>query len=109
MKDDTQTMKALYIRHRALPGKREEVLRIWETYARDYVDRAEGQVVYVYGFDETDPDAVIAYQLFTDNAGTDGFTSQPWYEAYQAETAALLAGPSEFRSIAPQWIKRPAN
>ena len=109
MKDDTLKMRALYIRHRALPGKREEVLRVWETYARDYVDQAEGQVFYVYGFDEADPDAVIAYQLFTDDAGTEGFTRQPWFEAYETETAALLAGPSEFRAIAPQWIKQPAN
>ena len=101
-------MKALYIRHQALPGKREDVLRIWEKHARDYIDRAAGQVVYVYGFDENDPDTVVAYQLFSGDAGTDDFTSQPWYQAYQAETAALLAGPSEFRSIAPQWIKQPA-
>ncbi len=36
---------------------------------------------------------------------TDEFINQPWYGDYERETAALLAGPSEFRTITPQWIK----
>ena len=97
--------KALYIRHQAQPGKRDAVKRIWENYARDYIDGASGQIAYVYGFDDNDPDAIVAYQLFTRDAGTDDFVNQPWYADYQKETAALLAGPSEFRTITPQWIK----
>lgn len=99
------TKKALYIRHKAKPGKRDAVKRIWEKYARSYVEAADGQVVYVYGFDDNDPDAIVAYQLFTGQAGTDDFLKQPWYKDYEQETAALLAAPSEFRSITPQWIK----
>ncbi|MBS3647160.1 antibiotic biosynthesis monooxygenase [Pseudaminobacter sp. 19-2017] len=97
--------KALYIRHRAQPGKREEVKRIWEKYARAYIEGANGHVAYVYGFDDNDPDAIVAYQLYTDEAGTDDFVKQPWYPDYERETAALLAGPSEFRTITPQWTK----
>jgi quinol monooxygenase YgiN len=97
--------KALYIRHKAKPGKREEVKRIWETYARPYVEAADGQLVYVYGFDDQDPDVIVAYQLMTDASGADEFIKQPWYGDYERETAALLAGPSEFRTITPQWIK----
>ena len=99
------TTKALYIRHKAQPGKRDEVKRIWEKHARAYVEKASGQIVYVYGFDDSDPDAIVAYQLYSGDAATDDFVSQPWYADYQKETAALLAGPSEFRTITPQWIK----
>lgn len=97
--------KALYIRHKAQPGKRDEVKRIWEKYARAYIDKADGQIAYVYGFDDNDPDAIVAYQLYTGEAGSDDFVNQPWFKDYEEETAALLAGPSEFRTITPQWIK----
>ena len=97
--------KALYIRHRAKAGKRDEVRRIWEKYARAYIERAEGQLVYVYGFDDNDPDVIVAFQLMTDGRGADEFVKQPWYRDYEGETAALLDGPSEFRTITPQWIK----
>lgn len=97
--------KALYIRHKAKPGKREDVKRIWETYARPYVEAADGQLVYVHGFNDQDPDVIVAYQLMADASGADEFINQPWYGDYERETAALLAGPSEFRTITPQWIK----
>ena len=97
--------KALYIRHKAKPGKREEVKRIWERYARPYVEAADGQLAYVYGVDDKDPDTIVAYQLLADASGADEFINQPWYGDYERETAALLAGPSEFRTITPQWIK----
>ncbi|RNF33987.1 putative quinol monooxygenase [Paracoccus methylarcula] len=97
--------KALYIKHRAQPGKREEVKQTWEKYARAYIENADGQIAYIYGYDDTDPDAIVAYQLFTGAAATDDFVKQPWFIAYEQETAALLAGPSEFRTITPQWIK----
>lgn len=99
------SMKALYIRHKAQPGKRDEVKRVWEKYAREYVEGASGQIAYVYGFDDTDPDAIVAYQLYTGDAATDDFVNQSWYKDYQRETAALLVGQSEFRTITPQWIK----
>lgn len=97
--------KALYIRHTAQPGKRDEVKKIWEKYARAYVEGAAGQIAYVYGFDDADPNAIIAYQLYSGEAATEDFVKQSWYSDYQRETAALLAGPSEFRSITPHWIK----
>lgn len=100
--------KALYIRHKAQPGKRDEVKRIWEKYVRAYVQAAGGQITYVYGYDDTDPDAIIAYQLYDGEAGTKDFVAQSWYADYDRETKALLAAPSEFRTITPQWVKTTA-
>ncbi len=97
--------KAFYVRHQAKPGKRDEVKRIWEKYARAYVEDMQGQIYYVYGYDDTDPNAIIAYQLSDGEAGTDDFVKQPWFADYQRETAALLAAPTELRSITPQWVK----
>ena len=33
----TMSKSAAFVRHKAKPGKRDEVRRIWEKYARDYV------------------------------------------------------------------------
>lgn len=100
--------KALYIRHKAQPGKREEVRRVWEKYARPYIAGNGAQVAYVYGFDDNDPDVIVAYQVHDSTNGADDFARQPWYADYERETAALLAEPSEFRVITPQWIKASA-
>lgn len=97
--------KALYIRHQAQPGKRDEVKRIWEKYVRAYIENADGQIAYVYGYDEGDPNTIVAFQVFSGDAGTEDFVNQPWYADYHRETAALLVGPSEFRTINPQWVK----
>ena len=96
---------ALYIRHQAKPGKRDEVMRIWEKYAQAYLEQAEGLLAYFYCYDNNDPDAVIAFQMTDGTSGVDDFVQQSWFAAYQAETAELLAGESEFRSFDPRWVK----
>jgi hypothetical protein len=52
-----------------------------------------------------DPDVIVAFQLCTDRAGVDDFVKQPWFRDYEAETAALLAEPSEYRAVTPVWTK----
>ena len=96
---------ALFIRHKAKPGKRDEVRRVWEKYARDYVAASKGQLAYYYCYDDNDPDAVVVFQLAADQASGQEFAKQPWFAAYERETVALVAGPSEFRTATPQWVK----
>ena len=96
---------ALFIRHQAKPGQRDAVKRIWEKYARDYVAGSGGQPAYYYCYDDNDPDAIVVFQVHADPASGQDFVKQPWYADYERETAALLAGPSEFRAATPQWMK----
>lgn len=99
---------ALFIRHTAKPGRRDDVRRVWEKYARDYVAGSDRQPAYYYCYDDGDPDTIVVFQLHAGRDGGDEFTRQPWFADYERETAALLAGPSEFRTASPQWIKGPA-
>jgi quinol monooxygenase YgiN len=99
------TKTAFYARHKALPGKRDALRQVWEKYARAYIADADVQLAYFYCYDDGDPDTIIAFQLCTDPAGVADFTKQAWFQDYQAETAALIAGPSEFRTMTPMWIK----
>jgi quinol monooxygenase YgiN len=96
---------ALFIRHKAKPGLRDEVRRVWEKYARDYVAGSNGQLTYCYCDDDGDPDAVVVFQLAADPASGHDFVKQPWFADYERETAALLAAPSEFRMATPRWVK----
>ena len=96
---------ATFVRHKAKPGKRDDVRRIWEKYARDYVAGSNDTLSYYYCYDDNDPDTIIAFQLAPDQAAAQEFVKQPWFADYQRETAALLAGPSEIRTATPQWVK----
>ena len=80
---------ATFVRHKAKPGKRDELWRIWERYVRDYVAGSDSA-------------------LAADRASGQEFVKRPWYADYQRETAAVLAGQSEFCMATPQWVKGPA-
>ena len=96
---------ATFVRHKAKPGRRDDLRRIWEKYVRDYVAGSDGALSCYYCYDDNDPDTVIVFQLAADQASGQEFVKQPWFADYQRETAALLAGPSEFRTATPQWVK----
>jgi len=93
------------VRHKAKPGRRDDVRRIWEKYASDYVAGNDGVLNCYYSYDDADPDVVIVFQLAADPAVGEEFTKQPWFADYQRETAALLAGQPEIRTATPQWVK----
>jgi len=101
------TNSALFIKHTAKPGKRDEVKRVWEKFVRDYVATSERQPAYFYCFDNNEPDTIVVFQLHSDPGSGNEFVNQPWYDDYERETAELLAGPSEFRTATPQWMKKP--
>jgi quinol monooxygenase YgiN len=96
---------ATFVRHTAKPGKRDEVRRVWEKYARDYVAGHDGQLTYYYCYDDNDPDTIIVFQLAADPAIAQDFVKQPWFADYQRETMALVVAPSELRTATPQWLK----
>lgn len=96
---------ALFIRHQAQPGKRDEIKRVWEKYAQNYVADSRGQPAYFYCYEDNNPDAIVVFQLHADADSANEFVKQPWYADYEQETDALLAKPSEFHVATPQWIK----
>jgi quinol monooxygenase YgiN len=105
IEEKTMSKGALFIRHQAQPGKRDEIKRVWEKYAQNYVADSRGQLAYFYCYDDNDPDAIVVFQLHADVDSTKEFVNQRWYADYERETEALLAGPSEFRMATPQWTK----
>lgn len=105
IEEKVMSKNATFVRHTAKPGKRDEVRRVWEKYARDYVAGSEGTLSCYYCYDDSDPDTVIVFQLAADPSVGQEFVKQPWFADYQRETAALLAGPSELRTATPTYVK----
>jgi quinol monooxygenase YgiN len=97
---------ALFIKHKAKPGKREEVRKVWEKHLRPRIGENEAHEAYFYCYDDNDPDMICVFQLYADETGPQAFVAQPWYPAYEAEVGPLLTGESEFRTATPFWIKR---
>ena len=106
--ENIMSKSATFVRHKAKPGKRDELFRIWERYVRDYVAGSDSALSCYYCYDDNDPDTIIVFQLAADRASGQEFVKQPWYADYQRETAAVLAGQSEFCMATPQWVKGPA-
>ena len=70
---------ATFVRHKAKPGKRDELWRIWERYVRDYVAGSDSALSCYYCYDDNDPDTIIVFQLAADRASGQEFVKQPWY------------------------------
>jgi len=96
---------ALFIFHRTLPGKRDEVRGIWEKHMAPAVSGNADHLAYYYGFDLADGDVLRVFQLYTDEAASKAFLSHPNYAAYLKEVEGLLAGPPEIFQATPVWQK----
>lgn len=99
------TKTALFIKHKAKPGQREEVRRVWEEHLLPQIEQNEAHEAYFYCYDDNDPDVIRVFQLYADHTGPQEFVKQPWYPAYEEEVSPLLTGESEFRAATPFWIK----
>ncbi|MPZ57555.1 MAG: antibiotic biosynthesis monooxygenase [Rhizobiales bacterium] len=100
---------SLFIKHKALPGKRDEVRRIWEKHLRPRIAENPAQEAYFFCYDDSDPDTICVFQLYGDRTGPQEFVKASWYPAYEEEVSPLLTGESEFRSATPMWIKGAAG
>jgi quinol monooxygenase YgiN len=99
------TKAAVFIKHRALPGRRDEVHRVWEKHLQPNIAANAGHEAYFYCYDAKDPDAIWVYQQYANHAASQEFLATSWYVAYLAEVTPLLAGPPEIATATPLWTK----
>jgi quinol monooxygenase YgiN len=96
---------AVFITHRALPGKRDEVRRVWERHLQPNIAANAAHEAYFYCYDDNDPDAICVFQQYADRASSQNFLAAPWYAAYVSEVTPLLAGQPEIRAATLVWAK----
>ncbi len=96
---------ALFITHRTLPGKRDEVFRVWKKHLPPNVEANRAHEAYFYCFDDNDPDLIRVFQQYADAAASQVIFTAAWYADYLAEVEPLLAGPPEVSAATPVWSK----
>ena len=96
---------ALFIRHRALPGKRDEVRRIWEKHLQPTIAANPSHEAYFYCYDDNDLDTISVFQQYTDRVSSQEFLTAPAYAEYLREVTPVLAGPPDVRAATPIWAK----
>jgi len=55
---------ALIVKNKTLPGKRDEVRVVWEKHMAPAIAANPGHIAYFYCFDNSDPDAICAFQQY---------------------------------------------
>ena len=101
------TQIALTIRHQTSPGRRDDVRTVWEAHLAPAIDDNPGHLAY-YCFDDLDPDAITAFQVYDSLESSRRFLETAAYTAYLREVEPLLAGPPQVTASTPVWAKLPS-
>lgn len=97
-------MHALFLKHRAKPGRRDDLEAVWRHHMMPEIEGNDGHVAYTYGFG-TEPDTVGAFQIYRSEEDANAFVRSPAYLAYLEESRPLLAHDPEVTVLEPRWIK----
>ena len=57
------TKHAIFLQHRAKPGARDAVQRVWQKHMQLAITENAGHEIYIYAFG-TDPDRICAFQVY---------------------------------------------
>lgn len=96
---------ALFIRHQAQPGRRDDVQRIWERHVRPRVEANPAHEAYYFCYDGSDPDVVCVFQLYSSEAAMQEFLSGSWYSTYLSEISQVVAAPPQISPASLIWAK----
>jgi hypothetical protein len=61
---------ALFITHRTLPGKHDEVFRVWQQHLPPRIEANPAHEAYFYCFDDDDPDLIRVFRQYSDAAAS---------------------------------------
>ena len=96
---------ALFIVHYALPGKRDDVKRVWEKYIKPRSIENPDHELYYYCYDNDDPDVIRVFQVYPDKSSQEKFLQGAWYPEYLNEIKPLVSRPPEINYATPEWVK----
>lgn len=99
------SQSTLFITHRALPGKRDEVRRAWETHLAPSIQARQVHDAYYYCYDDSDSDTIRVFQRYAVGADPQAFMQGPAYDAYVAAVTPLLAHPPVIHAATVAWAK----
>jgi quinol monooxygenase YgiN len=95
---------ALFIRHKAKPGQRDAMREIWEHYVKPERLPIRG-ILNFFCYDIKDPDTLVVFQLYRDQAAMDKFLAGAWYSEYLKAVSEVVAKPPEILPATLVWRK----
>lgn len=104
---ETETMAelALFLTIKTQPGKRNDLVALWERHLRDRARESDQQIRYVLALDMADPDTIRISEVYATKAAFEANAQAPWFAEYMAEAGPLLATEPEFHMTIPHWVK----
>ncbi len=96
---------ALFIRHQAKPGQRDDVRRVWEKYVQPRAAANPAHEAYFFCYDRGDPDVICVFQLYTDAAAMQEFLQGAWYDEYLRAVGQFVAIPPQITPADLVWAK----
>jgi quinol monooxygenase YgiN len=97
-------MYALFVKHRAKPGRRSNLEAVWRRHMMPLIADNDGHLAYTYGFG-TEPDVIGAFQVYRSKEDADAFVRSAAYLAYLEESRPLLEHDPDVTVLEPRWIK----
>lgn len=95
----------LFVCHRAKPGMRDAIRRVWEKHVKPRAAANPGHEAYYFCQDNQDPDTVRVFQLFASEAAMKDFLAGEWYPGYLKEVGEFVASPPEIAPADLVWAK----
>lgn len=71
------------------------------------IEANPGHLAYFYCLDDTDPDAISAFQVYDSVESSRRFLETESYASYLSAVEPLLAGPPQVTALTPIWTKQP--
>lgn len=96
---------ALIIKGKALPGKRDEVRRLFEDHLAAHAQANKAQEIVIWAADDNDPDTFHLFEVYNDRNAFQANAGAPWFKEYMAKVSPLIAGRPEFSMATPAWSK----
>lgn len=84
---------------------RDQMRSVWEKHVKPRAAVSPGHLEYFFCLDDSDPDVVVVFQLYRDQAALEEFLAGDWYPAYLAELAPVVAEPPKIVPAALVWRK----
>ncbi len=97
--------RAIFLIHRTLPGRRDDVQAEWDRHLRPAVEANPDHLAYWYCFDPVDVDVIRVFQLYTNAEAAAAFLATDAYDDYLAAVEPLLDGPPEVHPADARWAK----
>lgn len=106
LKEVSTSKIALFIKHKSMPDKRDEVRRIWEKHMQPRIAQNKDHEAYFYCYNDNDLESICVYQQYSSRESSQAFLKHSSYANYLKEVEPFLAGEPEVTTATLIWEKR---